>query len=231
MLSQINQNLFNSCKQILDVRFNGVIKKDKHCEGSHECCILELYSVVLNKSWTDDPNILRIFDIRQINDIDVLDSLRTEWMLKLLCAYEGSLDWPVEKQKEVVSKIVILTVNRIISKLPGLNEKTREACISAKTLEEAKSAANAAAANYAAAYDAAANYAAAYAAANYAAYSAANYAALAKSLSAAANSAVAADYAAAAADYVDAAADYVDAASKEEIFVETCKLWLEAAGY
>ena len=96
MLNQINQNLFNSCTQILNSRFNGVIKSGKHdnystCDGSHECCILELYSIVLNKSWTDNPNILQIFDIRSINDIDVPDFLRTEWMLKLLCAYEGSL--------------------------------------------------------------------------------------------------------------------------------------------
>ncbi len=208
-LNQINQNLFDSCKKILDTRFNGVIKSGQHnpCNDSHECCILELYSVVLNKSWTDNPNILRIFDIRRINDIDVPDSLRTEWMLKLLCAYEGSLDWPVEKQKEVASKIVILTVNRIISKLPGLDEKIREACISAKTLEEAKSAADAA------------SYAADAAAAAYAANAAYYYAA------AAAYSA-----AAAAAAYYAAAAYAAAADVRQEIFVETCKLWLEAAG-
>ena len=193
----INDGLFNSCKQILDTRFNRVIKSGSHCDASHECCILELYSIVLNKSWTDDPNILRIFDIRRINDIDVSDSLRTEWMLKLLCAYEGSLDWPVEKQKEVISKIVILTVNRVISKLPGLDEKTRVACISAKTLEEARAAA----------------YAAAAYSANAAAYSAA---AAANAAASNANAAYSAAY---------------SATVREEIFVETCKLWLEAVSY
>ena len=211
-MEMLNQNLFDSCNQILAAKFNGVIKLGKHDnystrDGSHECCVLELYSIVLNKSWTDDPNILRIFDIRAINDINVPDSLRTEWMLKLLCAYEGSLDWPGKKQKEVVSKIVILTINRLISNLPGLDENIRNKCKNAKTLEEAKFAAAAAA--YAAAADYAADYAAASAAADYAAASATDYAI---------------DFAAAAAV---AAADYV--ANKEEIFVEICKLWLEAA--
>ncbi len=203
----INDELFSTCKKILDARFNRVIEKDENEDDSYERCIQDLYNVVFNKSWIGNLNILRIFDIRRINYIDVPDSLRTEWMLKLFCAYGGSLDWPIEKQKEVVSKIAILTVNRIISKLPGSDENIKNKCISAKTLEEAESAA------YSADYSADA---AAASAAYCAAYSAAD---------AAASAADAAAYYAANAAYCAA-----DAAARQEIFVETCKLWLEAAG-
>lgn len=160
-------------KELLDARFGGVLKKGSH-NPNVDCCALELVSVSLGIPWTDSPNRTRTFDLRPINDIGVSDQIRTKHLLPVLEMYVGSLDWPEKRQKEVVSKLAVLTVQRIIGQLPDLSEKIREQCRQADTLQKAAAAAYAA---YAYAYASASAANAAYAAASayavaYAAYAA-----------------------------------------------------------
>lgn len=142
-------------QEVLDRRFSGVIKSGSHIENG-ECCVLELASVLYNKTWTASPDAVGCFDIRPINDIKVSDELRTKYMLKMLIAYDGSLYWSIEKQKKVVERIIVGTVNRIVSELPYLTDDIRKQCREVVDLQGAgKAAAEAAAAAWAAAESAA----------------------------------------------------------------------------
>ncbi|MGI0023647.1 MAG: hypothetical protein ACREA4_00705, partial [Nitrososphaera sp.] len=69
--------------------------------------------------WTDSPDFNRTWDIRPINDMPVSDGLRTEWMPRVMAAYDGAADWPLKRQLSVCRRLVVETVRRIISKLPG----------------------------------------------------------------------------------------------------------------
>jgi|CXWL01.1.fsa_nt_gi hypothetical protein len=122
--------------------YGGQLAKGSHANTQNACCALELLSLVRGHEYTDNPQTLRIFDLRNLNDIDVSDELRTKYMLPVVAAYAGSLDWPIERQKHVVHRIVILTVQRIISQLPGLSEEIKKQCETATTLELAYAAAN-----------------------------------------------------------------------------------------
>lgn len=123
-------------RSILKTRFGGLIKAGKHTEDG-ECCVLELVSVAKGLPWTDDPQAVRSFDLRPLNDIPVSDELRAEWMPRLIVAYDGSLDWPDERRKEVAGKIVIGVVQKIIAELPSLPDAVREQCRKASTLSGA----------------------------------------------------------------------------------------------
>ena len=117
--------------------------------GAHnpdgQACALEYLSVARGIDWTDAPEKVRCFDLRLINDISVSDALRTEHLMPVLMAYDGSLDWPMERQQRVVERIIILTVQRLVADLPGLPDTIREQCRKATTLTEAAEAARAAA--------------------------------------------------------------------------------------
>ena len=130
---------------VLDARFHGVLTQGQHPdpEDSHACA-LELLSVVQGKPWTDDPETVRTFDVRALNDLEVPDAVRTTHFLPVLAAYAGSLDWPLERQQRVVARLVILTVQRLIAELPSLPEDLRSRCRRAATVEEARAAAEAA---------------------------------------------------------------------------------------
>lgn len=127
--------------KVLKERFHGVILRRKHEQATGECCVLELASVLRGLKWTDNPELVRCFDLRPLNDIKVPDELRTKYMVKLLEAYDGSLDWPLEKQLQAVEKIVIETVKQIMAELPGLPTEIREQCRRAENLDDARMAA------------------------------------------------------------------------------------------
>lgn len=57
-------------QSILDSRFGGVLKLGKHREDG-EACALELLSAVRADDWTDNPEVVRCFDLRPLNDIPV----------------------------------------------------------------------------------------------------------------------------------------------------------------
>jgi hypothetical protein len=131
-------------RSVLKKRFGGVIKKGSH-EENGQCCALELLSVCREIPWTDNPGKVGSWDLRDINDIPVLDDLRTKHLVPVIAAYADSMSWPKERQREVATKLVILTVNRIVAELPGLSDAIRNQCREAKTLAAASAAASAAA--------------------------------------------------------------------------------------
>ena len=221
--------------------------------GAHQpdghACALEYLSVARGIPWTDQPETVRCWDIRPINDIPVSDALRTTHLLPLLRAYDGSMDWPIARQISVVEKIIIATVNHIIAELQYLPEDLRAPCRVAATVAQAGAAARAAtdAADAAArgaadAADAAARAAratadaasaaratadAASAAARAATLAAAGAAAGAAAARAAARAArAAADAAARAADAASAAAR---AGATDNLFIQVCAIWLNSA--
>lgn len=130
-------------RSLLKKRFGGVLKYGKHPEDG-ECCVLELASVLRGVKWTDEPMVVRCFDLRPLNDMNVSDELRSKWMTRLLVAYDGSLDWLEARRKEVAAKIVIGVVQQIIAELPSLPDAVREQCRKASTLDECQAAADAA---------------------------------------------------------------------------------------
>ncbi len=227
-------------------KFGGNLKFGSHTEEEGECCGLELEALCQSIPITDNPQKVRMFDLRPINDIVVPDDIRTQHLLPVIAAYAGSLDWPIERQKEVVSKIVIGTVNRIISQLPSIGKTAKNLCLQAitlSTLTVAVHAVHAYDAAAAAAYDAAA-------AASYAVHTATAYAvhaaaatayavhnaeaaAYAVHAAAAAEAAEAAAAAAAAYAAAEAAAYAVHAAAAAEaarisVFTTACEVWLNA---
>ena len=176
----------------------------------HQGCALEYLSVARGLEWTDDPASVRCWDLRPLNDIPVSDRLRTELLMPVLRAYDGSMDWPLDRQQAVAERLVVLTVQRIVAELPSLSSEMRRQCTEAATLKLAEAAAVAAAAAVATAEDearAAAEAEAAAVAAGGAAEEAAGDAAAA----------------------AWAAGNAAGAARLEQVFRVACQVWLDAA--
>lgn len=131
-----------SLQEVIDLH-GGKLSRGKNSSNSGSCCILEAHSVCIGIDWTDDPVANRTFDIRPLNDMKVSSKLRTEWMPPVMAAYEGSLDWPHEKQVAVVTRILIGTVREIIAELPRLPTRHVAECRAVRTLKEAALAAKA----------------------------------------------------------------------------------------
>jgi hypothetical protein len=122
---------------LLKTRFRGVLHPGRH-EGDGECCALELLAVAQGLEWTDDPEVVRTFDLRPLNDILVSDAVRTQHLLPVVTAYAGSLDWPLDRQRKVGDQLLIETVRRLLGDLPGLMESVRQQCRNASTVGEAR---------------------------------------------------------------------------------------------
>ena len=192
-------------------RFGGKLKKGAHFSAATgACCALELEAVCRGQAWTDLPEKVKMFDLRPINDMNVDDDLRTLHLLPVIEAYAGSLEWSQERQRHVAEKLVILTVQRIISQLSKLPDAVRQQCRGVSTLREAEAAAWAA-------WDAEAAWAAK-----------ADVVAV-KAAKAAAKAAKAAEAATKAAWAAEAAAWASWAADKATVFTVTCEVWMEAA--
>src|SRR5690606_31928557 len=133
--------------EILNTRFGGVLNTGKHNPPDGDCnaCILELCSIAMGIDWTDDPELVGLPDIRPINDIQGISPRhRAARMIELATAYWGWSNWTAEERKRTVSRIAILTVNRLIAELPGLSDAIRQQCRDAVTIEDACAAADAA---------------------------------------------------------------------------------------
>ena len=131
-------------RAFIDRRFTGVLLAGSH-RADGEACVLEALSAYQGQTWSDDPTAVGCWDLRPLNDIDVAPEVRLEWMVRLAEAYAGAPSWPVELQCAVAERLVILTVQRLVSTLPGLPQILRDACRDASTAEAAEAAAGAAA--------------------------------------------------------------------------------------
>ena len=127
-------------RRCIDERFAGRLEQGPHTPDSLACG-LEAYSQAIGEAWTDDPVRLRMWDIRPLNDIPVSQSIRTRHIVPVIIAYQGSRDWSGARQRRVATRLVILTVNRLISHLPGLPAEVRQQCRAADTLALAGAAA------------------------------------------------------------------------------------------
>jgi len=191
-----------SVSELIRTRFGGRVVAGKH-PFDGEGCLHEIESAALGIAWTDEPQLTRSFDRRPLNDIDVPGTLRAEYAARLIVAYQGSLDWPIERQVRVAERLAIWTIQRVVSELPGLPKAIQELCRAADDLSAAKKAADEAEA---------------------VAWVAAEVAAVA-AVRAARGAARAATWAAGA-----AAAEAADGAeARERIFRLNCELWLAAA--
>jgi hypothetical protein len=143
-------------QRFVQERFGGVLRSGSHTPNSHACA-LEAYSQAVGHDWTDDPAALHMPDLRPLNDAQWSgDAARTAAMIPLVAAYSGWATWTRTRRQAVMTRVVILTIQRIVSALPGLSPEVATACRAAKTLSAAAAAAAAAAGAAAGAAEAAA---------------------------------------------------------------------------
>ena len=213
-------------KAFIKKRFKGKLYAGTH-EPNGRACILEAYSQMLEKPWSDSRE--NCIDIRHLNDIGVDVATRAEWMPRVLAAWEDSLDWPKANLDAAVEKLVIGVVNELIAELPYLPDDIRVKCRQAKTLLEAGVAATSAASAANAANTVSAASAASAANTARAAKNAA-IAAIAANTAIAASAAIAANAASAASAAIAAriAARAARNAEIKRLFIVACKLWIAA---
>ena len=132
--------MIDGLRHLLDTRFGGVLKQGAH-EEDGECCVVELLAAAKGLPWTNNPYEVGCWDLRSINDILVSDEIRTQYLLPVAEIYHDSRSWPVERQIRVVQRLAIMTVQRLISAIPGLPALIRQACQDARDLQEARGAA------------------------------------------------------------------------------------------
>ena len=117
----------------------GVLLPGVHRPDTRQFCALEFSHAVRGHSHSDRPTDLP--DIRPLNDGPWLsNSNRTKHMLPVLAAYWDWQSWPPTRQQTVATRIVLLTISRLIAELPGLSEQTRMQCQMATTLLKAQKA-------------------------------------------------------------------------------------------
>jgi hypothetical protein len=126
---------------LLDKQFGGLLRESVNPAGSGRANPVELLSVFRGVPWTSSPEDVHCFDLGPLNKIAVSPETRTRHLMPVLAAYDGSLDWPIQRKQRLAERLALLTVQRIVSALPGLPEFTRKLCREARTLSEAAAAA------------------------------------------------------------------------------------------
>jgi hypothetical protein len=129
---------------LLDKHFGGLLQDSPNPEGSGCANGMELLSFARGVPWTASPDLVRCFDLSPLTKIQVTPETRTKHFLPVLAAFDGSLDWPIQKKQRVAERLSLLTVQRLISELPCLPDSCRKRCRDARTLTEAAAAATAA---------------------------------------------------------------------------------------
>lgn len=131
-------------REFVQARFGGVLSsgghEDEYETSPDDCpaCVLEALNACHDRPWSDSPEVARTFDIRPLNDAPwSSDAVRTEQMIRLVAAVEGSLDWPKELQQRFVERLAIRTVNVIVAELPYISPEVADQCRNATTLQAA----------------------------------------------------------------------------------------------
>jgi len=126
---------------ILDSKFGGILRDATNTEDSGRANAIELLSASRGFEWTSSPDRVRCFDLTPLSKIQVSPETRTKYLLPVLAAYDGSLDWPIQRKQRVAERLALLTVQRVVSELPSLSESARKLCRSAHSLADAAAAA------------------------------------------------------------------------------------------
>ena len=132
---------FEQVEQLLQSRFGGLIRNGSHTEDGSGC-LIEIANAAIGAAWSDDPTLWP--DFRSINDAFSSDEARTRHLWPVLRAYWHWSEWSTERQRQIIERVIILTVQRIIAELPGLPAEVAQRCREATTLAAALAAARAA---------------------------------------------------------------------------------------
>lgn len=130
---------FSAFEHTLRTRFGNVLSAEGHRSYVGRACALECAHATVGDEWSDQPD--KWPDVRPIND-DVWqsDEDRTEHMTRLMRAYWHWSEWTPERQTAVIERLIVLTVQRIVSRPTKLPEEIAYQCRDAITPEEAASA-------------------------------------------------------------------------------------------
>ena len=129
-------------QRALNALDDGVLQHGSHNPG-RAFCALEFESQVRGRVWSDDP--VSLPDLRSLNDGPWLsDQERTDALLPVMSALWDWSRWSSTQRQAWTAYVVIKTVNRIISQLPGLSDVVRKQCRRAHDLRAAAEAAEAA---------------------------------------------------------------------------------------
>jgi len=132
---------FEQVEQLLQSRFGGRIRNGSHTEDGSGC-LIEIANAAIGAAWSDNPTLWP--DLRPINDAFTSDSERTRVLWPVLRAYWHWSEWGAARQRQIIERVIILTVQRIIAELPGLPPDVAQRCREATTLSAAGAAAGAA---------------------------------------------------------------------------------------
>jgi len=125
---------------------DGVLKGGSHSEGSREFCALEFESIVRGRPFSDLS--ITLPDLRPLNDAfgmgDIADAARTTALLPVMAALWDWSHWSPQRQQKWIERVVISTIQNIISSLPALSDANKRQCEAVVTLHGAKVAAMAA---------------------------------------------------------------------------------------
>ncbi len=201
---------------LLNEHDDGILRHGMHKEG-REFCALEFESKVRGRQWSDAP--ITLPDLRPINDGPwSSDTARTTALLPVMAALWDWSEWSQSRRVAWASCVALMTVQQIVSELPGLSDDIRTQCREAKDLTAAAAGA-AAAARAASAEEGAAAWAG----------GAAESAAEAAEEAAEAWAGGAAEAAATGAAGAAAAARAASAEEGDKILLIACAIWIHAA--
>lgn len=131
---------FSAFEKVLHDKFGKILSPYSHAPHLRMACALECAHATVGDEWSDAPG--KWPDVSFLNDADwISDDDRTEHMTRLMRAYWHWSEWTPERQAAVMERLIVLTVQRIISRYTGLPDELAYQCRDAITPEEAASAA------------------------------------------------------------------------------------------
>lgn len=131
---------FSAFEKVLHDKFGKILSPYSHAPHLRMACALECAHATVGDEWSDQPG--KWPDVRSLNDADwPSDEDLTEHMTRLMRAYWHWSEWTPERQAAVIERLIVLTVQRIISQFVGAPENVMRQCRDATTSKAAADAA------------------------------------------------------------------------------------------
>ncbi|MDE3097514.1 MAG: hypothetical protein KGK07_16125, partial [Chloroflexota bacterium] len=116
-----DDHTFAQFEQIVQ-RFGGRLWKGVHRADSGRACVLEAAHAAVGHAWSDDPGGMWP-DLRPLNDGPWASAeQRTTHLTRVMRAYWNWQDWSDARQQTVAARLALLTVQRLVSSLPGISD-------------------------------------------------------------------------------------------------------------